>query len=118
MWKACCPGNPIRIPGWASGRDLGRDFDATLERVRRITRERKKSWIGLNAEVAILPLAAALPYGLLRRLIEKAMSNPEYQIKEAANRNPLAFKKGDELWAALREAEELVKSVKFWELEQ
>ena len=50
--------------------------------------------------------------------IEKAINNPEYQIKEAANRNPLAFKKGDELWAALREAEELVKSVKFWELEQ
>jgi len=50
--------------------------------------------------------------------IKAAMNNPEYQIKEAANRNPLAYKEGDELWAALREAEELVKSVKFWELEQ
>ena len=50
--------------------------------------------------------------------IKAAMNNPEYIMKENANRNPLAFKEGDELWKALREAEELVKSVKFWELEQ
>ncbi len=50
--------------------------------------------------------------------VKAAMSNPEYVMKENANRNPLEFKEGDELWKALREAEELVKTVKFWELEQ
>jgi tripartite-type tricarboxylate transporter receptor subunit TctC len=50
--------------------------------------------------------------------IKAAMTNPEYAMKEAANRNPLQFKEGDELWAALNESEKLVKSVKFWELEQ
>lgn len=50
--------------------------------------------------------------------IKAAMSNPDYAIKEAANRNPLVYREGDELWAALEESEKLVKSVKFWELDQ
>ncbi len=47
--------------------------------------------------------------------IKAAMSNPNYAMKEAANRNPLVFREGDELWAALDEAEKLVNSVKYWE---
>jgi tripartite-type tricarboxylate transporter receptor subunit TctC len=50
--------------------------------------------------------------------VKAAMNNPEYAMKEAANRNPLVFREGDELWAALNESEKLVKSVKFWELDQ
>jgi len=52
------------------------------------------------------------------KAIKAAMSNPEYAMKEAANRNPLLYLDGDDLWKALRESEELVKSIKYWETEQ
>ncbi|MDH3236866.1 MAG: tripartite tricarboxylate transporter substrate binding protein [Alphaproteobacteria bacterium] len=61
---------------------------------------------------------AAEKQAVYLKAIKTAMNNPEYALKEAANRNPLVFKEGEELWKALRESEELVKAVKFWELEQ
>ncbi len=50
--------------------------------------------------------------------IRTAMGTPKYAMKEAANRNPLVFREGAELWAALEESEKLVKSVRYWETDQ
>jgi hypothetical protein len=47
--------------------------------------------------------------------IKRAISNPEYVMKEIRNKNPLAYKVGDEMWKALRESEAFVKSVRYWE---
>lgn len=47
--------------------------------------------------------------------IKRAMNNPEYVIKEIKNKNPLNYKVGEDLQKALRDAEAMVKSVKYWE---
>ncbi|MDH5749300.1 MAG: tripartite tricarboxylate transporter substrate binding protein [Rhodospirillales bacterium] len=47
--------------------------------------------------------------------IKRAISNPEYVMKEIKNKNPLHYITGDEMWKALRESEEFVKGVKYWE---
>lgn len=49
--------------------------------------------------------------------IARAISNPEYVVKELANKNHLMFLQGDELWDRLNASKELVAEVKFWEAE-
>ena len=39
-------------------------------------------------------------------------------MKEINNKNPLLFKEGDEMWAALNSSKEMVEKVKFWEMEE
>ncbi|MEE8394455.1 MAG: tripartite tricarboxylate transporter substrate binding protein [bacterium] len=47
--------------------------------------------------------------------IKRAIDNPEYRMKEIRNKNPLLFKKGDDLWKTLNESKKMVEKVKFWE---
>ena len=47
--------------------------------------------------------------------IKKAMNDPEYQIKELKNKNPLVYRDGKELHDAIAENEKFVNSVKYWE---
>ena len=47
--------------------------------------------------------------------IKKAMHDPEYQIKELNNKNPLVYRDGKELHDAIAENEKFVNSVKYWE---
>ena len=48
--------------------------------------------------------------------IKRAINNPEYAMKEAANQNPLLFLEGQKMWDALNESKMMVEEVKFWEL--
>lgn len=50
-----------------------------------------------------------------QRAIKAAMNNPEYQIKELRNKNPLVHREGDELWKHLDASANWVNSVKYWE---
>ena len=47
--------------------------------------------------------------------MKRAMKNPEYVMKEIANKNPLLFKEGDDLWNTLNQSQKMVEDVKFWE---
>jgi len=47
--------------------------------------------------------------------IEKAIANPEYLAKEAANKNNMLFMKGDAIQEKIDSTREYVESVKFWE---
>jgi tripartite-type tricarboxylate transporter receptor subunit TctC len=47
--------------------------------------------------------------------VKRAIENPEYMAREAKNKNPLLFKKGDGLWKMLNESKAMVQKVKFWE---
>lgn len=49
--------------------------------------------------------------------IGRAIKNPEYVMKEMNNKNELLFLTGDDLWAALNRAKQMVAEVKFWEME-
>jgi len=55
---------------------------------------------------------------ILLDAIKRALVNPEYVMKENNNKNPLLFKEGDNMWAALRSSKEMVEKVKFWEMEE
>jgi tripartite-type tricarboxylate transporter receptor subunit TctC len=46
--------------------------------------------------------------------IEKAMQNPAYQAKEAANKNHLMFMKGDEMWEMLRGGQKVAEAAAYW----
>lgn len=48
--------------------------------------------------------------------IGRAIKNPEYVMKEINNKNALLFLTGDDLWAALNRARDMVAEVKFWEM--
>ncbi len=50
--------------------------------------------------------------------IERAITTPEYVMKEIRNKNALLFKTGDDLWAFLNKARNMVGEVKFWEAEK
>jgi tripartite-type tricarboxylate transporter receptor subunit TctC len=50
--------------------------------------------------------------------IERAIKTPEYVMKEIRNKNALLFKTGDDLWALLNKARNMVGEVKFWEAEK
>ena len=49
--------------------------------------------------------------------IRRAISNPDYVIKEINNKNHLMFLEGDAMWDRLNQSSELVAEVKFWEAE-
>jgi tripartite-type tricarboxylate transporter receptor subunit TctC len=49
------------------------------------------------------------------KAIERAITTPEYVMKEIKNKNALLFKHGDELWKLLNDARKMVGEVKFWE---
>jgi tripartite-type tricarboxylate transporter receptor subunit TctC len=53
---------------------------------------------------------------ILLDAIKRALVNPEYVMKEINNKNPLLFKEGDDMWAALNSSKEMVEKVKFWEM--
>jgi tripartite-type tricarboxylate transporter receptor subunit TctC len=55
---------------------------------------------------------------ILLDAIKRALVNPEYVMKEINNKNPLLFKEGDDMWAALNSSKEMVEKVKFWEMEE
>ena len=52
---------------------------------------------------------------ILLDAIKRALANPEYVMKEINNKNPLLFKEGDEMWAALNSSKDMVEKVKFLE---
>ena len=54
------------------GRELGRDFAATLSRVSSITRRKKSARIGLS-ELFTVPLAGLMPYNLLVKACDKLL---------------------------------------------
>lgn len=65
-----------------------------------------------------LVTAPGLPEGKRQTLLDamkRAMNNPEYVMKEIANKNPLLFKEGDDLWSTLDQSKKMVEQVKFWE---
>lgn len=49
--------------------------------------------------------------------IARAIVNPEYVAKEAANKNHLLFKTGDEMWELLREGQKVAEQAAYWEQE-
>lgn len=61
------------------GRDPGKDFAATLERVTAFTRRRKKSWFGLNISAGPLLLASWCDFSSLKksceRIVEEAIAS-------------------------------------------
>jgi tripartite-type tricarboxylate transporter receptor subunit TctC len=50
-----------------------------------------------------------------KNAIRMAMNDPEYQIKELNNKNPLVQREGKELHDAIAASEKFVNSVKYWE---
>jgi tripartite-type tricarboxylate transporter receptor subunit TctC len=49
--------------------------------------------------------------------IKRAMANPEYIAKEAANKNHLMFAEGDDMWTLLREGQKVAEQAAYWEQE-
>jgi tripartite-type tricarboxylate transporter receptor subunit TctC len=49
--------------------------------------------------------------------IAKAIVNPEYVAKEAANKNHLMFATGDDMWTLLREGQKVAEQAAYWEQE-
>ncbi|MGY8956924.1 MAG: Bug family tripartite tricarboxylate transporter substrate binding protein [Alphaproteobacteria bacterium] len=49
--------------------------------------------------------------------ISKAIVNPEYVAKEAANKNHLLFKTGDDMWKLLREGQQVAEQAAYWKQE-
>ena len=49
--------------------------------------------------------------------IKRAIANPEYVAKEAANKNHLMFAEGDEMWTLLREGQKVAEQAAYWEQE-
>lgn len=47
--------------------------------------------------------------------IRRAISNPEYIVKEINNKNPLLFLEGQAMWDRLNASKKIVEDVKFWE---
>lgn len=47
--------------------------------------------------------------------MKRAITNPEYVMKEIKNKNALMFRTSDELWKTLDQSQKLVEKVKFWE---
>ena len=62
---------------------------------------------GLEEEKRAIYLAA----------IKRAMANPEYVAKEAANKNHLMFAEGDDMWTLLREGQKVAEQAAYWEQE-
>jgi tripartite-type tricarboxylate transporter receptor subunit TctC len=64
---------------------------------------------------AVAPGLAKDKEDVYKNAIKMAMNDPEYQIKELNNRNPLVQREGKELTDAIASSEKFVKSVKYWE---
>ena len=78
-----------------------------------VTGSRNISYAGRT--IAAAPGLDPEKAGILLSGIERAITNPEYVVKELHNNNRLMFLTGEALQDKLRQSTELVSSIRFWE---